>query len=343
MVSPGVISLVPSVHIDKQDFSYISILARPTSPQRSGTALLRIHPAEVSLRCTRCAIIARLIAGCPPTKHVAFRLPLGVTMDEFLSGNAVDLDGTDLVQAMPVNYRPPSTDGNGVIFAIPRSPYVYNVDKARLKPPGKLWKEPMMPILQQCAQQCAGSKTPDCTSDCGCTKIDTFSNLISKSDCQVQVLRLFFSEVPYRPVFDVFQHEHDKIANKYHIRLTELNGRDDWCYIDNALAAAPLLPDGSGGSLDCDNRTAVGLFQLNTSDINVGLIWHGPQLYHFRVEFFGDTYCSLETQFKVWIYGEPVRPMVKYLTMTVTAVVVSLVLLGVYIIQNGSAVKVRDA
>jgi cation channel sperm-associated protein subunit beta len=259
-------------------------------------------------------------------------------MDEFLLGKAIDQDGTDLAETIPVNYRPPSTDGNGVIFAIPKSPNVYNVDPTKLKPREKLWKEPVLPVLHQCA----GAKTPDC----GCTKLDRFSNLISKSDCIAQVLRLFFSEVPYRPVFDVFQHGHDQLQSTYSIRLTELNGRDDWCYLDNAAADSPQWPDGSpdgSGTLNCDNRTAVSLFKLNSTDLNVGLIWHGPQLYHFRAELFGDTYCSLETQFKVWIYGEPVRPMVKYLTMTVTAVVIALVLLGIYVAQNGTAVKARDA
>jgi hypothetical protein len=59
--------------------------------------------------------------------------------------------------------------------------------------------------------------------------------------------------------------------------------------------------------------------------------WQGDELFHFRVHVVSGTYCTLTTEFKVFVFRPPLQAPVESILISTTSIVLGLILLVIYL------------
>ncbi|KAI9216271.1 cation channel sperm-associated protein subunit beta protein family-domain-containing protein, partial [Blastocladiella britannica] len=203
------------------------------------------------------------------------------------------------------NYRPPSTLG----VAVPNSTVIYNADPAAAR------YNDFFPVSKTTGsyQACLGKTS---RAECGCRDDQAYSFSYADSDCTNRVLA-YYQQNDMILSFSVTRDLVTYIPVNTSITITELNRRTDWCIAD------------AGGSCTAPD---LGAFSAPSYPaVNSSIHFKGSELYHFRATVPIGTYCSLETDFPVFIINATPLPAVQQSVMSLTAVSLCFMFLTIYL------------
>jgi hypothetical protein len=269
---------------------------------RRGGSVLAVQSASASLRCFANQVVVPVRVGCPPTLRVVEENPL--TWPRVASDRTA---GTELTgfnfHDLPTNYRPPSELGR----AVPTTDNFYNADPSRSRG-GRF------PVSRNSGifKQCAGAED---RAGCRCTERQTLSQLVAESDCIVTAREVFFKS-RYVPRFRMREDGVDTGPLRAKFRLIELNGRTDYCF--NTSSSCPK-----------GDREELEATLLDPEAFHA-ISWSGEELFHFRAEVVSDSYCSVATEFTVWVIASPLQTATWYTVVSSTAIISALTLIFGY-------------
>ncbi|KXS19395.1 hypothetical protein M427DRAFT_449604 [Gonapodya prolifera JEL478] len=267
-----------------------------------GQNILSIRPVSYSLTCEDSTPTIWLFSRCPPTRSIRIEQVLDV--QTFLYGAATLVYDVPLVESLPFNYRPPSTEGKSV----PTTEHIYNAAPDKPRYNDRYWASRTTGKLKQCLN--AQSRFA-----CNCTDAQRSSEFVADSDCIDKAIRVLYSQV-YVPSLFVHEHGKEPVALSHTFRLTELNGREDYC-----ISSAD----------DCSDVTSLRSALLEPGFDNI--TWTGSELYHFKVSA-DFHYCTLETEMQVYVILAPTATLVEQSAMATAAVVFLIWLLVTYLYHS---------
>jgi hypothetical protein len=255
------------------------------------------HPT--SLRCPASRDVLDVFIGCPPSKTLSFYT--GLTTEEFLYDDPTDEDGIAMVEPLSANYRPPSALGK----MLPTSTNLYAADPA-------ITTRYTHATVDAAYKQCLNRNS---RADCGCTDEQRASNFVADSDCIDHALRVYYSST-FSPTFIISSASSETSELTASYTLFELNGRTDYC---------------PSSAADCSDPTALAAAVITPSTDSIS--FSGEGLFHFHVTAHVDSYCSLTTEFKIWVYEAPVQSVVEWSIISITALTFALILFAGYLMH----------
>ena len=138
------------------------------------------------------------------------------------------------------------------------------------------------------------------------------------SDC-ISVVRTVHFSSAFRPdLWIVSDAVNNQLQQPY--TLEELNGRTDYCVNTSATSSAGICAD--------EGRTQNLRFVPSQWD---SIVWKGGGLYHFRATVHHDPFCTLSTEFILFVDAVSMQTSTQYLVMSSTAMACLLAMLGVYV------------
>ncbi|KAI9206844.1 cation channel sperm-associated protein subunit beta protein family-domain-containing protein [Polychytrium aggregatum] len=249
-----------------------------------------------SIRCQESLGSQKFRSGCSPQRYLT---PSTLPMAEYLSDSAILLLDLPLMQALPYNYRPPSSQGD----SIPTSSNIYNAAPERPRYNDRYEISKSTGVYKQCAGK------PN-RQACGCTDEERVSMMVMYSDCIDRAVNVFY-DTAFLPQLFIKDNPGGTAPLQSQYKLVELNNRTDFC--------AP--------SSLCANPQQVIMDPTN----NDSIVWQGSQLFHFRATVIGTEYCNLSAEFMVYVV-EPSNTINQIATgMAVTGVVFCVLLFACYL------------
>eukprot|EP00698_Gefionella_okellyi_P009802 TRINITY_DN2513_c0_g1_i2.p1 TRINITY_DN2513_c0_g1~~TRINITY_DN2513_c0_g1_i2.p1 ORF type:complete len:1294 (-),score=265.96 TRINITY_DN2513_c0_g1_i2:269-4150(-) len=287
---------------------FSSLTITGTGQTLSGESKVFLFPRDMALTCTNAsAVSVHLFSGCPPTTRIIFVVQ-GLTQEQLFLRTATTAT-TVLTQSLAVNYRPPSAIGR----AIPTSDNIYNADYFLPRYFDRYNVSRATGAFKQCFNKTHAT--------CACTTTQRYSQLVANSDCLDTTIAVQSAD-PYVPTFLLQQDNRADQSLQLTYTLTELNGRQDYCF--NATA--------SGQAIDCSNWTQIATAVLDPTAYNA-LIFKGVELFHFRVTVAGGTYCLLQTEFMVSAIDPPLAGILGWTVASLTGVSCALIFFLMYLVH----------
>eukprot|EP00474_Spongospora_subterranea_P002768 CRZ03226.1 hypothetical protein [Spongospora subterranea] len=242
-----------------------------------------------------CVIPPSSFSSYPATSYILLGCPPGKSI-------IIDPNQFSKTVSIPVNYRPPSSLGVGV----PLSPNVYNVVPS-------IALEEYLTICRGTGlfKSCTGLGTSQCTCNANASQIS-----ISNSDCIQTAPSVDFSDVFSPPLFIT---SWGKVINNVTqtYEIIEMNGRSDFCITASTVCSS--------------NGDGEGPYILDPSS---GIIWEGEGLYHFQAIIRNGTYCTLTTEFIVFVIHAPLEKPIQSAVVSITAVISGCCLLIAYLFKT---------
>jgi hypothetical protein len=205
------------------------------------------------------------------------RLVLDCPFSKQLFASAAGLPRKNL----PFNYRPPSYRGTGV--PITNNFYNGNPQQPRYND-FYPWSQ-NTGTYKQCSAF-AALPAGDKSLRCGCTAEQVASTSVDNSDCINSAPAVNFM-TPFVPKVRVRVDGRTlKTPPGLRYSLVELNNRTDWCL----------------NTTDCLQDPTIALVDPNAFD---AINWLGEELFHFRATVTNGTYCSMFTDFTVYVVAPP--------------------------------------
>nr|XP_014341836.1 PREDICTED: cation channel sperm-associated protein subunit beta isoform X2 [Latimeria chalumnae] len=272
---------------------------------------------DSSLQCELASFSAMLKSSCPTGKMIYYVSPVAITDSEWLSGNAKDSKGADLLISLPVNYRPPSQRG----ISIPLTDNIYNADpsKPRLRDYYQTSKKSGK------FKQCAGKLSRE---ECGCTESMKLSSLAAFSDCRERVLRMTYpvSNMPIKLFLKIGNKPGEPLNSPYFVTVTEVNNRSNW-EVTGTNSTPTML------KLRTYLKATLNSTLYNPDGLKITLI--GSELFHFRVSvILGVSMCNLEDEFQIYVDDPPLAFPTSFLIGTGTAVVLGGILFLLFVLYQ---------
>jgi cation channel sperm-associated protein subunit beta len=139
------------------------------------------------------------------------------------------------------------------------------------------------------------------------------SERLEDSDCIERVRKVYYTET-FSPSLEVVQDHAIKGRLDLTVRLTELNGRQDFCLNTSTSCTAR---SGTYTTMNMSNYDAIH--------------WLGSELYHFRAEVIDQSFCQLQAEFVVYVVNPPLDQTGENAIIACTAMGIGLMLFFIYL------------
>nr|XP_045361683.1 cation channel sperm-associated protein subunit beta [Camelus bactrianus] len=299
--NPNLLEVKAEGSFDDTD-SYLIEISAASKTLRQGSTSLAFIVWGASTECFVTTIVPTLKSSCSYFKSMHHIPSTFIPMEDWISGVHTDSQGFNMIQVLPVNYRPPSNMG----IAIPLTDNFYHADPSKPIPRNLFHKSKKSGKFKQCANVST-------REECNCTNYQKFSYAVAFSDCREKVPRFKFPVLQYPVSLKIYSEDgHFPMEAPYLVTVTEVNRRENW----KLRQAVPENVKKMKDYLESILHTPV----YNPLGLNLSI--KGSELFHFRVSVVpGVTFCSLVEEFQIYVDEAPL-PFPGHTLIVIAAAVV---------------------
>ncbi|XP_063097067.1 cation channel sperm-associated auxiliary subunit beta [Cavia porcellus] len=266
--------------------SYLMKISVSSKTFHQGSTSLALIIWGASTECFVTTLVPTLKSSCSYLTSMHHVPSQHIPKEDWISGVHKDSQGFNLIQTLPVNYRPPSIMG----IAIPLTDNFYHADPSKPIPRNLFSKSKETGRYKQCANVST-------REGCNCTDEQKFSYAVAFSDCKEKVPRFKFPVTQYPISLEIFSdNKFVPVKFPYLVTVTEVNNRKNW----QLKHSIPENMKKIKAYLEPILQSSV----YNPSGLNLSI--KGSELFHFRVSIIpGVTFCNLVEEFQIYVDEVP--------------------------------------